>query len=433
MFIRATTPPLLKLVSWIAVCSLIVQMATTAYAVDIRVGVQDDAPVDIILAAGETSYNMESFTEELTAALKRAGVDTDRVLIQAAETSTMDLSQYSASEILSSWQKWGDSNANYVYNAGLNAIVDSRYHCLRSGYYDKNAEILQNSTVSIEGDITANSHSCNNYFGFTLRQNGYKDYYAVVWQDVSGTKCGMMNGQPYVGMALLKIRGCDIGDARSCKEGTFDKRCQHSTLLAQYNVGVGYQWGKKYHLKVEVDSKGFIQVWLDGKLAMSYQDNNPLPDGTYGFISVGHTAQNSNGASGTTIIFQNISVSKSSVKDLIEVVRAPNWRPNSHRFIVDVCDVPREDFQEASLITETIQRMSADNAYYCGWAANSSTETSMEKYIAKNHGNGDTFRLQNNKSHVDATAQYIAKIVNNRPNLDGRVYLHKDKEYQFTQ
>lgn len=109
---------------------------------------------------------------------------------------------------------------------------------------------------------------------------------------------------------------------------------------------------RPYHWDVKFD-RGTITVKIDGVTKLAYTNRKPLPAGQYGFISVGHTSGG---------IFQNIVVKQSSVRDLVEVVRAPNWRPHSHRFIVDVTDEPREDFADNEKLGELAQRVFADGA-----------------------------------------------------------------------
>lgn len=49
--------------------------------------------------------------------------------------------------------------------------------------------------------------------------------------------CGMMEGQPYVGLTIIKVKGCGIAGGQ-CSEGQRDKRCQHATTLAYNKASV---------------------------------------------------------------------------------------------------------------------------------------------------------------------------------------------------
>lgn len=393
-------------------------------AVDITLGVKDNSPVDIVLASGETDFDTDNFKGALEIALRKNNVDLNRVNILASETSVMDMANTDPQVILKSWTKWGDKDANYVYDSVHNAIRDQVYHCLRSGYYNHTAPIIKNSKITMSADITGYTHTCNNYFGFTFNQQGSRDYYAVVWQDTAGTKCGMMAGQPYVGLAIIKVKGCGIAGGQ-CYEGTHDSRCQHATTLAYNNE----TWipsnpngsnPRPYHWDVEFN-RGTITVKIDGITKLTYTDPNPLPAGQYGFISVGHTSGG---------IFQNIVVKQSSVRDLVEVVRAPDWRPQSHRFIVDAVDAPREDILTESKLGEIAQRVAADGAYYVGLGLDSS-QVSIKSFISRNNSKG--LYLNNNSSDVyDKLAKYIASIVNSTSKEKGTLYLTKDKQYEFS-
>lgn len=394
---------------------LIIYTSTlNTYAIDIQIGIQDNSPVDIILTGGDTDFDYEGFSEKLTAELVAAGVAEDRIQIQAAETSTLDITSQDPQLILTDWQRYGMPGVPWVYVPQLKSIRDTEYHCRRSGFY--NALDIVEGSLEFSADIVGYAHRYNDFYGLTFCMNGTSDYYAVVFQDIEGSRCGMYRGMLYSGVSLMKIQNCN---AVSCDRAPDHGTCTHSTVLGTYPS----RWlpGVKWNLAVKYDGKGDFEVYLDDNLIITATDPNPYTSGSYGVVAVSHGSGD----------FSNIQLTRSSVKDLIEVIRAPEWRTNSARFIVDVCDQSREDFGTPEKVGELTQRMLANDAYYIGWGRDES-KVSMQSFIQHNSNKG-IFLDNTNPGIYRDTANYIEPIVNNRQALDGRVYLYKDKDYLFTQ
>lgn len=119
-----------------------------------------------------------------------------------------------------------------------------------------------------------------------------------------------------------------------------------------------------------------------------------------------------------------------SISPLIEAVRSPSYRPHSSRFIVDVCDNPREDFSNPEKVGELTQRMQADNTHYIGWGTDQSIP-SMRSYITHNNSTGAVFNSESANVYQQ-TAEYIASTVNKQLTGGNVQYFLKDYEYAFS-
>ena len=435
--------------SWLITAMIVIAVVCDGLKLgeSITIKVQDNSPVDIVLTAGNTSIDPEEFREGLKPALVAAGVPEDRFVIKATESTSSSLLGADPEEILHNWTGFGDG----YWKVEDGKLIDSRYHCGRSGFYNSGWELKDElADFTIEADVMGNASLknsegwMNNYFGFIFRVTGYaRNYYAVLWEDCVGSKCGQMGDDdycaPYGGMSIIKVQECDefdgYYDEERCKQsytaiGRAKPPCQHGNSM--YRIRGGYERGRKYHLKLEWEEPGTIRFYVDGDLKMEVTDPDPLPPGAWGVMSVTHA---NSGAPSAAIVttpgvtgtyFENLSVSTGETTDLIELVRAPDFRRNSHKFVVDLCDVPREDFEVPEKVAELAQRLGVNDLYYVG-VGNNETKPSMLQLIYRNAGKGAYV----GEDYYNKVAAYIASVVN-KPLTSDQLLLLKDYEYNFS-
>ena len=153
--------------------------------------------------------------------------------------------------------------------------------------------------------------------------------------------------------------------------------------------------------------------------ASIWYDPDPLPPGGFGFFTTGVGSSNC----------EKITVKSELSADLLEVTRSPNYRVNSHRFIIDLSDTPREDFQDEYQVGELSERIKLDKAYYIGLGREDS-KASIQEFISKIDGQGKY--IDNSHSEVyDLIADYMEPIVNKRILSQDKVYLLQNREYNF--
>ena len=405
------------------------------HAVSIQIGAQDNRPVDIIMVKGKTNFDIRDFEEKLNTALQKYEVDLNRVKMDTTKTYSMDIAEQDPSKILSEWEI-AFSPAVWEFKDGQ--IVDPEYHCRRSGFYNK--DVTLQGHIVYECSFKGSDHSYNDYYGITFCMDGTRNYYALIWEDIKGSRCGVYSTYPerqlnssssnlqnreQLGLSLLKISDCN------CQHGNY---CSHARLSAKYDKpwttnpkmwvpgqrGMGTKF-VSHTLKVDID-KGTITVYADGLPRMTYTDPEPYTSGSYGFVSVSH-----GGGS-----FYNIKVTSEMSKDLVDVVRAPSWRLESHRFVIDLMDEVREDFDNQFKVGEIVERLKADKAHYLGVGVPDS-KNAIQGMVNKLGGSGEylSHESMNQTQIYDELAKYIAEVVNKRVSKTGAEYLIKNHEYLF--
>ena len=151
---------------------------------------------------------------------------------------------------------------------------------------------------------------------------------------------------------------------------------------------------------------------------LEWTDPNPITKGSIGFGSHNANAVGMNGA----------KFKLEDNRDLLESVRAPKWRPNSHRFVIDAMETPREDFNEVAQMGELAQRLDKDGVHYVGWY-NTTTQAQQVSFKTKVQNLSEVFNLGSAQRFRD-TAYWMEPIVNRH--FDGdEMLLIKDKVYDY--
>lgn len=431
---------------------LIIYISTlNTYAIDIQIGIQDNSPVDIILTGGDTDFDYEGFAEKLTAELVAAGVAEDRINITASEVVTVSSKGSGAQEIISTWKIFpitgggfavGDNNKLFAPNAEhLMGFVDPKF-------WDSTGKLKMSMKIATtnNGQTMGFAFKVHPVNGIVTDTAEYNFYFV-------GLATSFPQDRP-VGVGLFKITSYDMFSSRHSGDGgpvphsykfyREDDPQVGDWAMCTRNLG-GYYYQKNLEILADAEilgtwpsgseklleieySSGNIKVYVDGVKYIDFTDPQPFNAGTYGFSNI----------SNLNSYYRDVEIEVGAITPLVDAVRSGSWQNTSNRFIIDVCDVEREDFQDPAKFGELVQRMQGNDAYYIGWGRQSlsSPETpskaSMELFIQRNDGKGIFFDNTNQNIYRD-TANYIEPIVNNRQALDGRVYLYKDKDYLFTQ
>ena len=102
-------------------------------------------------------------------------------------------------------------------------------------------------------------------------------------------------------------------------------------------------------------------------------------------------------------------MSTESSKRFSEVIREPEWRDQSKRFIINAEDGAVSDFSDPVALGEILARLGNENIHYLGWGRD---QLDGEAFIAKNNGNGlfvdkDVTATDTYAKQIQALAQYI--------------------------
>ena len=346
-----------------------------ALATDVSIGLRDDRPVDILLATGSTDYDLEQFKAKMENALRAAGVDLKRVKLATVESTN------SATMDNFPWNLSCDVPGKLSMNGGTIRLAGDPESGYTGKVYYRPEGVEKISKFAV--NFTLDPSQCKPH---TIKYACFEFGNVALSLDIqsAGSATVLLNypgcGVPYeyinyVG-STCAIQGINIGSIH----GSTDFRLE----ITKSDVKL-YGNGSLMH---QASASG---IKLQKLLFCVDHNQHDCPE-----IS--------------TFTMSGVSLELTNAKDLIEVVRAPDWRPDSHRFIVDVNDECREDFEEDSQIGELMDRLVADGAYYIGWGQPVNA-SEMNTFIKRNAGKGTVFSSSDHTVE-QKTANYIEPIVN---------------------
>ena len=404
-------------------------MTLNTQAIGIQIGAKNEDPVDIILCSGETDMDLSEFEERITQALIREGVDKKRIHIQAGTSVSFSSQGDGLQEMQDNWYCFPDNMERPKMQLPLmsNGRADEELF----GPSPKGIMICNQPEVG--GDVVIDMDFtwwCAVHIGgFSPRihkvsENTYEGYF-VSLEAPNGVSQYMYNS---FGSAVRPV----LYYGTLVEGGSFDYRADAMTnafVMERAQVvacgasiarrpleSKGYRLPLRVHCEIE---NNILKVWLNRGLCLETKLTE-LKSGTIGY---GVAACNHIG-------LKSFSFEMDSMTPLIEAVRSPNYLNKSDRFIVDVCDVPREDFDEIEKVGELAERIQADDAYYIGWGKDTS-KSSINTFLNRLQNHGVYVPTDKGQDIYTITAKYIEPIVNRRESKTGKEYLIKDKQYLF--
>lgn len=398
-------------------------------AVSIRVD-QDDL-LDVVLTLGQTDSDVSNVEADLTAALVAKGVPADKINIQAVEASEVsagntssgweiyDHTNYNDTSVIPYYRPYySETNGNYVLSRHIVPSTGGATNIDFYGYgapaykdfmYMPNAEFGKKTfdfTIQ-EGEFYDALNGAGFIFNTSMtpntdlasrRMSGY-----LVFFNYPGSA-------PPPSIEIYKFTNVDVNSFHN-SSGTTIQAFSGFQKIASYAVGSE----KTRAVKIETTS-GTFKMWYNGTLvnfsltAGGTATEVPLDTdfGAYGFGPlVGYLSHGC--ARHTHFTFYNVTMTKESSKRFSEVIREPEWRNVSKRFIVNAQDGVVADFSDPAALGEILSRLGNENIHYIGWGRD---DADGNAFIAKNDGNGvfvdkDAAATDTYAEQIQAMADYI--------------------------
>lgn len=168
-----------------------------------------------------------------------------------------------------------------------------------------------------------------------------------------------------------------------------------------------------YNWKIKIEGSN-IKIWKESTLICDWTDPNPIPNGKYGTFAY----------SQAYVYFKNVKITTGSYKTLDEVLKEPDWRDNSYRFVVNLSDVELPELNNQEKYPVILSRMINDNLYFVELGTDSN-KIQTEKLIQDNNNKG--MFIYNNNPDMDTALQnladYILSVVRSLAESDVRYVL----------
>ncbi len=424
-----------KVLSIIIAAGLLVSMnvgsaVLAADAQNISISVSQDDLLDVVLTLGRTDSDVSTVQQDLESALIAKGVPADKIKITAVESS-----EVSAGNTTSGWEIYDHTN----YNDSTVIPYYRPYYAEVNGNYT----LSQHISPVVDGDTTdidfygygapgykdfmymPNTQYGKKIFDFTIQEGEFYDalngagflFNTSMTSNTSlasRTMSGYLIFFRYPGSAppptveIYRFTNVDV-NAFHNSAGTNIESYGGFTRIASKVVGSERTRG----VKIEATSTS-LKMWYNGTLldwsldAGGHATEVTLPSdfGAYGFGPlVGYLSHGC--AQHTHFTFFNVKMTTESTKRFSEVIRQPEWRGESKRFIINAEDGAVADFSDAQALGEILSRLGNESIHYLGWGRN---ETDGNAFIAKNDGMG-TF-VDKDVAATDTYAEQIAALAN---------------------
>lgn len=398
----------------------------------VNISVDQDNLLDIVLTLGQTDSDVTNLEADLTAALISKGVPADKIKIQAVQSS-----EVSAGNTSSGWETYDHTNNN-----GTVIPYYRPYYNEVNGNYVLNNHI----TPSISGGITnidfygygapgykdfmymPNGEYGKKIFDFTIQEGSFYDalngagfIFNVSMTSNTDLANRKMSGYllffRYPGSApppvieIYKFTNVDVNTFHNSTNSPIESYSGFTKIA--YSSLPGNE--KTRVVNIEVTSSSLKMKYNNNQVNWTLVAGGnttevtlPTDFNAYGFGPlVGYLSHGCYQL--THFTFNNVTMTKESSKRFSDVIREPEWRDESKRFIINAEDGAVADFSDSTALGEILSRLGNENINYIGWGKN---ETDGNAFIAKNENNGlfidkDSSLTDTYTEQIQAMADYI--------------------------
>ena len=365
--------------------------------------------IDVVLAKGKTTTNVNSFKSDLLTSLGELGIDTTKVNISSVSTENVNM------QSAFSWNKDLSSSIGSITieNNGQNVkMIGNRKNPGKNAIYIVPSD---NQEQKFTFDYNIDYGDSFNAAGMLLKVNKVGDVltgYMLSFNKVSKTYYTVSGSN--LG-AIWKFRWT-IGTnstALSCL-------AQGSTVATNSCVLVkGLNIQQRGQLTVSVDS-GYIKISGGGLTTTETILTESSYDGIgFGFFS-DHYSHNCDSIG--SFALTNINLQKTTVKKLSEVLREPDWRSDAIKVVVNVSDYISDELNNNSTKGELLTRLINEELYFAAWG-NSVNQSQFQNLITSNNGNGKFINNTNYNNSISQTAQYIKTLIDQLKGNDNYLIL----------
>ena len=340
--------------------------------------------IDIVLAKGRTAVDLNNFKPDMEEALKKQGIDINKVNIYSIESEQVNI------QTAFEWQRDVSPSVGSINITNNGRDVRMQGNPTNAG---KNAiwiipekDTEQTFTFNYDIDYGDNYNAA----GMLLRvqQNG-------------NTLTGYMLSFNNPGYGWDSLAG---GANGAIWEFTYTLRQNtgHVSKIFKKSLNIS----KSGTLTVEITDEDIVVSGGGMGSPVTYVLEKEFGAG-FGFFSdhydhncsrIGHF--NLTGINLTTV----------SAKKLEEVLREPDFRESSIKVLVNVQDNMNEQLNEPSSLGELLTRTINDEIHFVGWGTDANI-TESQNFIAANNNNGMFTYNTNYNNAVEETAAYIKSLI----------------------
>ncbi len=399
----------------------------------IDINVDQDDLLDVVLTLGRSDSDVTSLEADLLAALISKGVPSDKIKIQAVESS-----EVSAGNTTSGWEIYDHTNFNdssvipyfrpYYQETNGNYTLTKHIEPLVVGdktnidFYGYGAPAYKDFMYMPNGDMGKKT------FDFTINEGSFYDALngaGFIFNTSMTSNTNLANRTMSGYLLFFNYPGSAPPPvAEIYKFTNIDVNTFHNNGSTPIESYPGFEKIATYQsindseriIKIEATTDSF-KMWYDGNPVTwrlvsngtnTTEVNLATDFGSYGFGPlVGYLSHGCNRL--THFTFNNVSMNTESTKRFSDVIREPEWRDESKRFIINAEDGAVADFSDPEALGEILARLGNENIHYLGWGKDN---VDGEAFIAKNDGNGtyvdkDASATDTYSEQINALAQYI--------------------------
>lgn len=378
------------------VFAVLANLSVTLATTDVTLSFVPTPNIDIVLSKAKTATDLTNFESNIKTALASQGIDISKVNVSSIDSQEVNISTSF------NWERDISSSIGSISiaNNGQNVVMyGNTANPGKNAIWimpDKNTEqdftfgynIDFGDSFNAAGMLLRVQRTGNTLTGYMLSFNNYN------WSSVSGTNGAIWEFTYVIGAYSTNMTKTLVKALNINPSGTLTVRATTT--------------------EISVSGGG-----LSGTQTYTFPAGKAYGPG-FGFFSDHYShGCSSIGAFSLT----NINLKTTEIRKLEDVLRAPNWRTNSIKVLVNVDDYSNTQLSTPNALGELLTRMINDNIYFVGWgtAANS---TQFNNFIAANDEKGLFVDNTDYNTSIDSTAAYIKSLI---PTQETSEYLILDE------